>query len=250
MDQLHVYGQQQWHDETVIVGTPGGLFVLRDVLSKAVTLFMDDLAEKMKKGHRSLPPIGTATNKTIDEPMSVFISDGEGYSISVVCIDKDNEHWDALALPYHDRSMFQIKPNEEYWNSALGKFLCHGLIDQSTPRHDPERGVYISRKDAQAITDLFAHFFAHDNAHPLVVKAQQAVQSIRKSLSLVSDEDVKYLMRFHETTEDGEGTMCPSQSDVPKSVMKRLASIGLIGHSSAGRYFITEFGQSVIDAEE
>lgn len=239
MEQLHIHGQQQWHDEAVIIGTPSGLFALKDVLSKAVTNFMNDLSENMNKGHRVLPPIGTATNKTIDEPKSVFTSDGEGYSISVVCIDNDNEHWDTLALPYHDRSMFQIKPDEEYWNSALSKFVLHGPVEPNTVSHIPERGVYLSRKDAQAIVG----FFAHDNPHHLVVKAQQAAQRIRKSLSLVSDEDIKHLMRFHETTEDGEGY------DVPKPIMKRLASIGLIGHSSAGRYFITDFGQSVIDAE-
>ena len=47
--------------------------------------------------------------------------------------------------------------------------------------------------------------------------------------------------RFLETCEDGEGY------DVPKSMMHRLAQIGVVRHLSRGIYNITEFGQSVID---
>lgn len=238
-DALHIHGQQQWHDEAVIIGTPSALFALRDVLNKAVSSFMDDLGSKHQHNiHTVLPPIGTASNQSIKEPKTLFTSDGEGYQVSVVCIDEDNGHWGDLALPYHDQSMFKIRPTEEYWSSSLGGFVAHGP-NYKDEKPEPERGVYISRQDAQALVK----FFDSDNPHHLTVKAMQAAQKIKKSLSMVSDEDIKHLIRFHETTEDNEAY------DVPKVIMKRLANIGLIGHASAGRYFITDFGQSVIDAE-
>jgi hypothetical protein len=55
-------------------------------------------------------------------------------------------------------------------------------------------------------------------------------------------EEMAALMRFFETCEDGEGY------DVPKPMMKRLAAIGVVNHTSGGIYNITEFGQAIIDA--
>ncbi len=48
------------------------------------------------------------------------------------------------------------------------------------------------------------------------------------------------LERFNETCEDGEGY------DVPKQMMKRLAEIGVVNHTSRGIYFITEFGRAIL----
>lgn len=58
---------------------------------------------------------------------------------------------------------------------------------------------------------------------------------------LTPDEMVA-LLRFCETCDDGQGY------DVPKPMMKRLARVGVVNHSSGGFYEITEFGDAVIDA--
>lgn len=46
----------------------------------------------------------------------------------------------------------------------------------------------------------------------------------------LTDEEKKAALRFCETCEDGEGY------DVPKSMMKRLAQLGLVVHKGGGWY--------------
>lgn len=60
----------------------------------------------------------------------------------------------------------------------------------------------------------------------------------------LSTDEKTALWRFCETCEDGEGY------DVPKDMMKRLATIGVVHHVNAGVYEITSFGQVVIDRIE
>lgn len=57
----------------------------------------------------------------------------------------------------------------------------------------------------------------------------------------LSSDQLSALLRFCETCEDGQAY------DVPKSMMKALAAIGVVQHMSAGIYSITEFGEAVIE---
>jgi hypothetical protein len=54
-------------------------------------------------------------------------------------------------------------------------------------------------------------------------------------------QELSAFNRFLETCEDGEGY------DVPKSMMQRLAQIGVVRHLSRGFYEITEFGTALIE---
>ena len=56
----------------------------------------------------------------------------------------------------------------------------------------------------------------------------------------MSEDERKAFERFNETCEDGEGY------DVPKTMMKRLAEIGVIHHTSRGIYGITKFGRLLV----
>lgn len=68
MPVVHVYGQDQWHDEVVIAGNKAGLEDLRRALN----------------GERPSPWL--------------FVKDGEGYHIAVVEVEDPNE----LPAPYAD----------------------------------------------------------------------------------------------------------------------------------------------------
>lgn len=60
----------------------------------------------------------------------------------------------------------------------------------------------------------------------------------------IQERDLKALLRFNETCEDGEGY------DIGIDAMNRLVEIGLCGKGYGGIRHITPFGQWVIDAQE
>ncbi len=73
---LHIYGQECWHGEASIVGNATGLRALRRAISKAIAEGKAETSE--------------------------CVSDGEGYSLHVVCNDSDweDEFWTHLQMPY------------------------------------------------------------------------------------------------------------------------------------------------------
>lgn len=60
---------------------------------------------------------------------------------------------------------------------------------------------------------------------------------------MITDQEMKDLMRFHECVTDGEGY------DVPKERMKQLAEIGLLRRVTSDFYEHTTFGLSVINGD-
>ena len=65
-------------------------------------------------------------------------------------------------------------------------------------------------------------------------------QPEQEPVAWMSEDERKAFERFNETCEDGEGY------DVPKTMMKRLAEIGVIHHTSRGIYGITKFGRLLV----
>jgi hypothetical protein len=63
--------------------------------------------------------------------------------------------------------------------------------------------------------------------------------AIEVSVSL-TEQQSRDLLRFHETTEDGQGY------DVPAERMKALARVGLIRSTGFKRYEFTNVGSSVV----
>ena len=90
----------------------------------------------------------------------------------------------------------------------------------------------------------------HSHANEPIWKTphREAITAIKEALAQPEQEPVAWLTdderkafeRFNETCEDGEGY------DVPKTMMKRLAEIGVIHHTSRGIYGITKFGRSLV----
>jgi hypothetical protein len=62
-------------------------------------------------------------------------------------------------------------------------------------------------------------------------------------LGWLTTEEMTALRRFHETTADDESY------DVPKPMMKRLAEIGAVQHVGFGRYYLTNFGDAIVNYE-
>ncbi len=71
--ELHVYGQEAWHDEAFVVGTAAGLTALRDAIDAALR-------------------DGAAVTPT------VFVNDGEGYQVFVAAVPDMS----GVPVPYHD----------------------------------------------------------------------------------------------------------------------------------------------------
>ena len=77
---------------------------------------------------------------------------------------------------------------------------------------------------------------------------EQTITTIKEALAKPNQEPVAWMSedereafeRFNETCEDGEGY------DVPKTMMRRLAEIGVIHHTSRGIYGITKFGRLLV----
>ena len=65
-------------------------------------------------------------------------------------------------------------------------------------------------------------------------------QPEQEPVAWLTDDEREAFERFNETCEDGEGY------DVPKTMMRRLAEIGVIHHTSRGIYGITKFGRSLV----
>ena len=80
MALLHIYGQEAWHDDVYLVGNRAGLSALKTAIEEALAIGKGQTPEKGQ----------------------VFVSDGEGYSVKVLCNDEDwqGEFWGTLAVPY------------------------------------------------------------------------------------------------------------------------------------------------------
>lgn len=72
---LHIFAQHSHHDEPRIVGTPEGLTILRDTLTKAL------------EHHEAESP-------------NVFTNDGEGYSVVVTCADDIEDQQTPYLINY------------------------------------------------------------------------------------------------------------------------------------------------------
>jgi hypothetical protein len=74
MDQMHVYSQESYHEESSIVGDRSSLTKLRDAITVA-----------LEKGQGQ---------------MDSFASDGEGYTTYVILLDSLDQRWNKLVMPY------------------------------------------------------------------------------------------------------------------------------------------------------
>ena len=70
---INLYPQFTYHDDAKIAGTREGLTLLRDAINAAL-----DTAQKIGKAERVF---------------EVFTSDGEGYQLSVICMDDDDRRF-------------------------------------------------------------------------------------------------------------------------------------------------------------
>jgi hypothetical protein len=75
IESLHIYGQEQYHEEACIVGDRNSLMRLRTMIDRALT-----------------PGLGM-------ESKLFFASDGEGFNLHVVNFE-GKEGWDRIAVPY------------------------------------------------------------------------------------------------------------------------------------------------------
>ena len=73
-----------------------------------------------------------------------------------------------------------------------------------------------------------------------VIGGMALAQPEQEPVAWMSEDERESFERFNETCEDGEGY------DVPKTMMRRLAEIGVIHHTSRGIYGITKFGRLLV----
>jgi hypothetical protein len=83
---LNIYGQEFYHTDAFIVGTKEALSALRAALNKA----LDDDDDSV--------PVAN---------LQIFASDGEGYSINIICAS--DEDMEKLELPYNDQDINPIE---------------------------------------------------------------------------------------------------------------------------------------------
>ena len=81
---------------------------------------------------------------------------------------------------------------------------------------------------------------AWEQFYPDIGKPKFVAQPEQEPVAWMSEDEREAFERFNETCEDGEGY------DVPKTMMRRLAEIGVIHHTSRGIYGITKFGRLLV----
>lgn len=87
---LHIYSQEQWHDNAYIVGDEAGLLELRAAIDEALA-----------RG---------------ESQRTAYVNDGEGYHIKVI---KANEAaMECLAVPYTDKLAVERQPHR-VWPHSL-----------------------------------------------------------------------------------------------------------------------------------
>ena len=99
---LHVYAQDQWHEDAFIVGDRAALVKLRDAIVQALDGDADPFDDTISR---------EGLGKT-----AVFAADGEGYSLHVVAIDA--ERMERMKLPYTGR-MFNHPDAKGRYPSSL-----------------------------------------------------------------------------------------------------------------------------------
>lgn len=91
-ERLHIYAQQQWHDEAYIVGERDRLESLRDAITVALE---------------------TGQCKVL-----AFCNDGEGYDLHVICLRE--EQADRLAVPYTSECAHDFRESAVWpWDASL-----------------------------------------------------------------------------------------------------------------------------------
>ena len=75
---LNIYGQEAWHTNAQIVGSPLALQVLKESITKAIA-----------HGYAEVPD-----SEPKDGTEEVYASDGEGYTIQISCLGGwDDKRW-------------------------------------------------------------------------------------------------------------------------------------------------------------
>ena len=90
---MHVYGQQAWHDDVVIVGSSADMIALRDQIDAAIHCI-----------------------KVKDTP-DYFTNDGEGYGIIIIPVTE--QEMQEIPLPYTDDSIGAADHDRGRWDKLL-----------------------------------------------------------------------------------------------------------------------------------
>jgi regulator of replication initiation timing len=122
--------------------------------------------------------------------------------------------------------------------TVYGKALAQ--IQELQQQQDTPVAFYDIAHDEDGEVEYEFSVYPRPGFKPLFAQAIAAPQA--EPAWYPTQESIKALKRFEETFMDGEGY------DVSKEVMRQLAMIGLVYHASAGRYGITDFGNSVLAA--
>lgn len=92
---LHIYPQEYWHTEAIVIGNRAGLEAMRNAIDQAL--------EGLYTG-----------------VVCVFASDGEGYHFIAHCHEADwqDDFWNTLGLPYQDE-VARDKSNNAIWPQQI-----------------------------------------------------------------------------------------------------------------------------------
>lgn len=116
--RLHVYGPDQWHGETFVVGNRAALKALREALDEALE---------------------TGSGLSL-----AYAADGEGFACGVVLVE-DEGVWEEVALPYHGDLARDKRELHEVLTPTLGGHGKEPTVELARwRRFYPDRVVWIS----------------------------------------------------------------------------------------------------------
>ncbi|PQZ57295.1 hypothetical protein CQZ94_10705 [Bacillus sp. MYb209] len=94
----HIYGQQMWHDQAIIIGNKEGLEQLKNMI---------DIALNENQSEEVFYPVDLA-----------------GYNLKIMCVE-DDEKLEHLSLPYHDENYYTKSDDEISPENILKKSTRH-----------------------------------------------------------------------------------------------------------------------------
>ena len=127
---------------------------------------------------------------------------------------------------------------EGYWTAKDESMLYTTPPPPKEPEQEPVAWMIWGKNNVPSLT-----FKNPSDKHvfdSLYTTPPQRKEPEQEPVSWMSEDEREAFERFNETCEDGEGY------DVPKTMMRRLAEIGVIHHTSRGIYGITKFGRLLV----
>ena len=147
---LAIQGQDQWHDDVLIVGNHMGLQILREAIDNAIEY-----------------------DKFINNGCELFQTDGEGYNVCVAHLtDDEMKKYDPI---YHNTEIFG--ESNDLWKVFMGSDV-KTLNDMSEPQYSVGDTVYYANGREKLEEGIVVNHFRRNGIIQYVIETMTYIEPI------------------------------------------------------------------------